>query len=83
MLGDPEVVLIGIPGDGRDGKPLDESWLDAASGTIDSIPRKRRDDPELVQRSGAPRRAFGRQPGLGQEAALSTCADGAARFQTE
>ena len=44
--------------------------LDAVLGTLDSIPRPRRRDPEIVARGGPPRGQGGGRRGLGQEAEL-------------
>jgi ribonuclease J len=46
---DPEIVLIGLPKADRNGRPLDETVLTAILGTLDSIPRPRRRDPEVVR----------------------------------
>jgi ribonuclease J len=55
VLRDPSVALIGLPGHDADGRPLAETATNAALGALDSIPRRRRRDPETV--SEAVRRA--------------------------
>jgi ribonuclease J len=49
MLGDPEIALMGLPEEDSAGRPLAETVMNAALGAIDSIPRPRRRDPELVR----------------------------------
>ena len=49
LLADPEVRLMGLPLEDASGRPLEESVFNAALGAIDSIPRPRRRDPELVR----------------------------------
>jgi ribonuclease J len=46
---DPEIVLTGLPKTERNGRPLDETVMTAVLGTLDSIPRARRRDPEVVR----------------------------------
>ena len=46
---DPEIVLTGLPKTERNGRPLDETVMTAVLGTLDSIPRPRRRDPEVVR----------------------------------
>jgi len=49
MAGDPDIVAVGVAKvDGR-GEDVEELMLDAAIGAIDSIPRQRRKDLDLVQ----------------------------------
>jgi ribonuclease J len=62
LVADPEVTLMGMPEEDNDGVPLDEIARDAAIGTVESIPRARRKDPQLV--SEAVRRAV--RAALGQ-----------------
>jgi ribonuclease J len=45
----PEVELTGLPLADRDGRPFQESVLDSVNGALDSIPRPRRRDPEVVR----------------------------------
>ncbi|MCB1502229.1 MAG: ribonuclease J [Bauldia sp.] len=49
VLADPEVELTGLPIADRDGRPLLEAVRDSVDGAIDSIPRPRRRDPEVVR----------------------------------
>jgi len=51
ILGDPELVAIGLPENDRDGDLLADILLDAALGAVESIPRVRRKDIELVRES--------------------------------
>lgn len=46
---DPEVELTGLPIADREGRPFQESVMDAVLGALDSIPRPRRRDPEVVR----------------------------------
>ncbi len=49
LSGDPDLVSLGIPLNDRNGDDLDELMIDAAVGALDSIPRPRRKDLNLVQ----------------------------------
>jgi ribonuclease J len=49
ILADPEVEVSGIPIADRDGRPFVERILDAIDEAIDSIPKPRRRDPEVVR----------------------------------
>lgn len=55
MAGDPDLAAIGLPKADAKGENFEEFLVDAAVGAIDSIPRKRRRDLDLV--SDAVRRA--------------------------
>lgn len=46
---DPEIELTGLPLADRDGRPFQERVMDAVLGALDSIPRPRRRDPEVVR----------------------------------
>jgi ribonuclease J len=46
---DPELVAIGLPQDDGEGEEMEELLIDAAVGAVDSIPKNRRKDPELVR----------------------------------
>jgi ribonuclease J len=46
---DPEIVLDGVPQQDAGGRPMFEIVRDAVEGTIASIPRDRRKDPELMR----------------------------------
>jgi ribonuclease J len=48
MVDDPSIDLIGIPERDRDGTVLHEAVFDAVIATFDSLPRKRRGDPDAV-----------------------------------
>ncbi|MBX3580689.1 MAG: ribonuclease J [Rhizobiaceae bacterium] len=68
MAGDPDIVAIGVAKvDGR-GEDVEELMLDAAVGAIDSIPRQRRKDLDLVQEAvrravrGAANETWGKKP---------------------
>jgi ribonuclease J len=68
MAGDPDIVAIGVAlADGK-GEELEELMLDAAMGAVDSIPRQRRKDLDLVQEAvrravrGAANEAWGKKP---------------------
>ncbi|MET0430827.1 MAG: MBL fold metallo-hydrolase RNA specificity domain-containing protein, partial [Hyphomicrobium sp.] len=68
ILGEPGVVLEGIPAADRDGDSMKEIVLDAIDGTIRSIPPKRRGDHgmlhDAVQRAvrSAINEAWGKKP---------------------
>ncbi len=49
ILGEPEIVLEGIPFAAADGEAMSEIVLDAIDGTLRSIPAKRRGDLEMVR----------------------------------
>jgi ribonuclease J len=49
VVAPPEVELTGLPLADRDGRPFQESVLDSVNGALDSIPRPRRRDPEVVR----------------------------------
>jgi ribonuclease J len=48
LAGDPDLVAIGLPAVDRTGQNFEDMLLDAASGAVDSIPRQRRKDLDLV-----------------------------------
>jgi ribonuclease J len=48
MADDPSLDLIGIPERDRDGGLIYEAVYDAVLATFDSLPRKRRGDPDAV-----------------------------------
>jgi len=48
LAGDPDLVAIGLPAVDRTGADFEGMLLDAASGAVDSIPRQRRKDLDLV-----------------------------------
>lgn len=49
LAGDPDLVAIGVAETNRAGEALEELMLDAAMGAVESIPRVRRKDLDLVQ----------------------------------
>jgi ribonuclease J len=49
LAGDPDLVAIGVALADRSGEDMEEIMLDAAIGAVDSIPRQRRKDLDLVQ----------------------------------
>jgi ribonuclease J len=53
---DPQVVLIGIPSRDDDGETFREALVDEVAGAVESIPRHRRRDRDVV--SQAARRAI-------------------------
>ncbi|MBL8575980.1 MAG: ribonuclease J [Mesorhizobium sp.] len=68
MAGDPDIVAVGVAKvDGR-GEDMEDLMLDAAVGAVDSIPRQRRKDLDLVQEAvrravrGAANETWGKKP---------------------
>ena len=49
MQSDPEIALLGIPRRDLSGRPFEEAVLNAVYGTVESLPRPRRRDPEVVR----------------------------------
>jgi ribonuclease J len=68
LAGDPDIVAIGVAEADASGEALEELMLDAAIGAVDSIPRQRRKDLDLVQESvrravrAAANEAWGKKP---------------------
>ncbi|HMM64510.1 MAG TPA: MBL fold metallo-hydrolase, partial [Mesorhizobium sp.] len=68
MAGDPDLVAVGVAEADAAGDALEELMLDAAIGAVDSIPRQRRKDLDLVQESvrravrAAANEAWGKKP---------------------
>ncbi len=68
MAGDPDLVAYGLPEADRAGEPLEDIMLGAAMGAVDSIPRVRRKDLDLVLEAvrravrNAARQAWGKKP---------------------
>lgn len=68
VLGDIDVALDGIPEEDAAGDLMEDIVLDAVDGTLDSIPGRRRRDPELVRDAvrrsvrSAVDRAWGKRP---------------------
>lgn len=49
IAGDPDLVAIGVAKTDRSGEPIEDLMLDAAIGAVESIPRARRKDLDLVE----------------------------------
>jgi ribonuclease J len=68
MAGDPDLEAIGLPDADMAGEPFDELLIDAAAGAVDSIPRQRRKDLDLVEDAvrravrAAANEAWGKKP---------------------
>ncbi len=68
LAGDPDIVAIGVAQTDASGEPLEDLMVDAAIGAVDSIPRQRRKDLDLVQESvrravrAAANQAWGKKP---------------------
>jgi ribonuclease J len=68
ILGEPELVLDGVPLETAGGDAMADAVLDAVDGTLRSIPPKRRADIELVRDAihravrGAVNEAWGKKP---------------------
>jgi ribonuclease J len=68
LAGDPDLVAIGVAEADARGETLEDLMLDAAIGAVDSIPRQRRKDLDLVQEAvrravrGAANEAWGKKP---------------------
>jgi ribonuclease J len=65
---DPDIMTTGLPTAGVDGRPLEEAAVNAVLGTIESLPRRRRHDPEVVREAvrlavrAAVRESWGKKP---------------------
>lgn len=68
LAGDPDLVAIGVAFTDKAGEPLEDLMIDAAVGAVESIPRQRRKDLDLVQEAvrravrGAANEAWGKKP---------------------
>ncbi len=68
IAGDPDLEAVGIPHDDAGGEDLEDILFDAAIGAVESIPRVRRKDPELVREAvrravrSAAEEAWGKKP---------------------
>jgi len=51
LAADPELDLIGIPERDHDGASIEDAVYDAVLDTVESLPRKRRSDPDAVAES--------------------------------
>jgi ribonuclease J len=49
LAADPEVELTGLPRSDGTGRPMEETVMEAVLGTIESMPRPRRRDPETLR----------------------------------
>ncbi|MGE0280108.1 MAG: ribonuclease J [Rhizobiaceae bacterium] len=68
LAGDPDLVAIGVAHTDKQGEDLEELMVEAVVGAVDSIPRQRRKDLDLVQEAvrravrGAANEAWGKKP---------------------
>lgn len=68
LMVDPEIALTGLPLQGVSGHPFEETVMSAVLGTIESIPRARRRDVELLRDAlrravrAAVREGWGKKP---------------------
>jgi ribonuclease J len=68
MAGDPDIVAVGVATVNARGENMEDVMLAAATGAVNSIPRQRRKDLDLVQESvrravrGAANEAWGKKP---------------------
>ncbi|MFC3208047.1 ribonuclease J [Aquamicrobium soli] len=68
LAGDPDLAAIGVAEEDARGETLEDLMLDAAIGAVDSIPRQRRKDLDLVQEAvrravrAAANEAWGKKP---------------------
>ncbi|MEI5678110.1 MULTISPECIES: ribonuclease J [unclassified Mesorhizobium] len=68
LSGDPDIVAIGVARTDQRGEDIEDLMLDAAIGAVDSIPRQRRKDLDLVQEAvrravrSAANEAWGKKP---------------------
>ncbi len=68
IVGDPQIVLMGVPEADDTGVPFQIVVFDAVEGAVESIPRSRRRDPELVREAArraaraAVTRRWGKKP---------------------
>jgi ribonuclease J len=68
MLADPDIELVGLPREDGGGRPLEDAAMSAVLGTLDSLPRPQKRDPEVVREAvrravrAAVRDAWGKKP---------------------
>ncbi len=68
LRGDPELSMIGLPKEDFEGEDMEEALVDAAAGAVESIPKARRKDFELVREAvrravrGEANDAWGKKP---------------------
>jgi ribonuclease J len=65
---DPEIALTGVPQQDAGGRPMEETVMGAVLGTLESLPKPRRRDPEVVREAvrravrAAVAEAWGKKP---------------------
>lgn len=68
LAGDPDLISVGLPESNAAGEDIDEVLIDAVAGAVDSIPRQRRKDLDLVAEAArravraAANEAWGKKP---------------------
>ncbi|TCS08436.1 ribonuclease J [Rhizobium sp. BK418] len=68
IIGEPDLVAIGLPAYDDEGEDMEDALFDAAIGAIESIPRARRKDIDMVQEAvrravrAAANHAWGKKP---------------------
>ena len=68
LVDDPDIALVGLPQMGDRGDPMEDCLFDAALGTFESIPRKRRKNVDTVREAvrrairAEARRIWGKKP---------------------
>jgi ribonuclease J len=68
VLADPDIELVGLPRADGGGRPLEDGVMSAVLGTLDSLPRPQKRDPEVVREAvrravrAAVRDAWGKKP---------------------
>lgn len=68
FLGDPDLVAYGLPDIDDEGEDMEDTLYDAVLGAVESIPRARRKDLDLVRESvrravrSAANQAWGKKP---------------------
>lgn len=68
LAGDPDIVAIGVPETDAKGQLLEDIMLDAAIGAVESVPRARRKDLDMISEAArravrsAANEAWGRKP---------------------
>src|SRR5664279_1963380 len=48
QVADPDIALSGLPLNDAEGRPLEEAVMNAVLGTIDSLPRAQKRDPDVL-----------------------------------
>ncbi len=51
LRAEPDAALLGLPAETSAGEAMDDVVIEAVIGAVESIPRRRRRDPELVEKS--------------------------------